>query len=93
MQTEVEGPGGRGQLVAARRHPLLDRAASLDDLVRCPWVDYDAPADIAPHDPRPSLPRLLAELHQRTLTHVRTVVRTGSRRCTRARWGRPASNS
>ena len=65
-------------IVAARRHPLLARTASLDDLARCPWVDYDAPAQIAPNDPRPSLPRLLAELHQRTLTHVREVVRTGS---------------
>ena len=65
-------------IVAARRHPLHERAASLDDLARCPWVDYDAPAGIAPNDPRPSLPRLLAELHQRTLTHVREVVRTGS---------------
>ena len=40
--------------------------------------DYDAPADIAPHDPRPSLPRLLAELYHHTLTHVRKVVHTGS---------------
>ena len=63
---------------AEHRHPLLARAASLDDLARCPWVDYDAPAELAAHDPRPSLPRLLAELHRRTLTHVRDVVRTGS---------------
>ena len=65
-------------IVAARSHPLLARAASLDDLARCPWVDYDAPAGLAPHDPRPSLPRLLAELHHHTLTHVRDVVRTAS---------------
>ena len=36
-------------IVAARRHPLLARAASLDDLAHCPWVDYDAPAGIAPN--------------------------------------------
>ena len=65
-------------IVAARRHPLLARVASLHDLARCPWVDYDAHAGLAPNDPRPSLARLLAELHRRTLTHVRDIVRTGS---------------
>ena len=65
-------------IVAARRHPLLARSATLDDLARCPWIDYDAAASIAPGDPRPSLLRLLAELNERTATHVHDVIRTAS---------------
>ena len=59
-------------IAVARGHPLLEGPVSLDALARCPWVDYDAAACIAPSDPRPSLARLLDALHERT------VVRTAS---------------
>ena len=51
---------------------------TFDDIARYPWIDYDAAAKIAPADPRPSLPRLLAELYERTATHVVDVIRTRS---------------
>ena len=65
-------------IVAGRGHPLLARTVTLDELARCPWIDYDAAAPIAPADPLPSLPRLLAELYERTATDVGSVIRTRS---------------
>ena len=65
-------------IVAGHDHPLHTRVVTFDDLARCPWIDYDAGANIAPSDPRPSLPRLLAELCERTATGVEDVIRTGS---------------
>ena len=43
-------------IVAGHHHPLHTRVVTFDDLARCPWIDYDAAANIAPSDPRPSLP-------------------------------------
>ena len=65
-------------IVAARGHPLLDGAVRLDALARCPWVDYDAAARIAPSDSRPSLARLLDDLHERTAERAGHIVRTAS---------------
>ena len=65
-------------IVASHDHPLHTRIVTFDDLARCPWIDYDAAANIAPSDHRPSLPRLLAELCERTATGVEDVIRTGS---------------
>ena len=65
-------------IVAGHDHPLHTRVVTFDDLARCPWIDYDAAANIAPSDPRPSLPRLLVELCERTATGVEDVIRTGS---------------
>ena len=65
-------------IVAGHGHPLHTRVVTFEDLARCPWIDYDAAANIAPSDARPSLPRLLAELSERTATGVEDVIRTGS---------------
>ena len=65
-------------IVAHRDHPLLSRRVTLDDLARCPWIDFDAPV-MSPLDPvRYSLRSLFDQLHARTSATVRTVVRTSS---------------
>ena len=49
-------------IVAWRGHPLLGREITDDDLARSPWIDYDAPAMVAPGERRPSLGSLLERL-------------------------------
>ena len=65
-------------IVAWHGHPLLAGKVTEDDLVRCPWVDFDATAAPAPDDFRPSLPALFEHLHQSTRTRVKTILRAGS---------------
>ena len=65
-------------IVAHRDHPLLARGVSFDDLVRYPWIDYDASAASSRYPARTSLSSLLEQLHQRTGVRVGSVVHTGS---------------
>ncbi len=65
-------------IVAGRHHPLLTREVSSVDLVRAPWIDYDARATALAGDRHPSLAALLDRLHETTHTRVKTVIRTGS---------------
>ena len=57
---------------------FLELANAIGLVMLVAGSDYDAAANIAPSDPRPSLPRLLAELCERTATHVEDVIRTTS---------------
>ena len=65
-------------VVAWCDHPLLSRKVGTDDLARCPWIDFDAPATPAPGDCRPCLASLLEELYDATHRRVRTIIRGGA---------------
>ena len=65
-------------IVAPRDHPLLSRDIRTQDLVRCPWIDFDAAATTVPCDGRPSLPVLLKQLQDTTHTHVKTIIRAST---------------
>lgn len=64
-------------IVAARDHPLLEGRVTERDLVRYPWVDFDAAAT-ARATPRPSLATILDRLYRTTHTRVGTIVRAGA---------------
>ena len=65
-------------IVAWRNYPLLSRKVRSDDLARCPWIDFDAPARTVPGDGRPSLRALLEQLHETIHTRVKTIIRAGT---------------
>ena len=65
-------------IVAWRDHPLLSRNVRSDDLARCPWIEFDAPARTVPGDGRPSLRALLEQLHETIHTRVTTIIRAGT---------------
>ena len=65
-------------IVAHRNHPLLVGDVSYDDLAQCPWIDYDAPQLQANDPASPALGDLLSVVDDRTVSRVKTFVRTGT---------------
>lgn len=63
-------------IVAHRDHPLLLRSFAIDDLVRCPWIDFNGSIASSLDNTHCSLAKLFDQLYERTSTRVTSVVQT-----------------